>query len=141
MTCSFFLSRWKGRFSRLEYAVWLAIGTKIVLLATEMLHAYLSVKTVAAVSLNHFVLYQSLFTRFLRSSLCTISRVRSPIVQYNKLQPPSPPLNLFTPISRSPPYFLSKFPCSVCCLIKKLLNAAHAANPNAATHTPLKLST
>lgn len=38
-------------------------------------------------------------------------------------------------------YFLSKFPCSVCCLIKKLDNAAMAANPSAATHTPLKDST
>jgi hypothetical protein len=62
--------------------------------------------------------------------------------QIHHLQPlPSnPTFSLHTCLSTSV-YFLSKFPCSVCCLMKKLDSAARAANPSAATHTPLKLST
>lgn len=55
----------------------------------------------------------------------------------NRLPDPTFP----SPLRTSTLYFLSKFPCSVCCLIKKLDTAAEAANPNAATQTPLKLST
>lgn len=59
------------------------------------------------------------------------------------LSPPllSPPLPTNANLTKHPPHFLSKFPCKVCCLIPKLANAANPANPNAATHTPLKLST
>jgi predicted PolB exonuclease-like 3'-5' exonuclease len=38
-------------------------------------------------------------------------------------------------------HFLSKFPCNLCCLMNKLDTAANTAKPNAATHTPMKLST